>query len=263
MPDKPTFRRDGVTRGDVLISVRNVSKVFKLRRNEVYALRNVSVEVFSGEYLSVMGPSGSGKTTFFNMVGALDVPSSGQVAIGPMDLTRLTGRQLAYVRCNYIGYIFQSYNLIPSLTAQRNVALPRVFRGASTDEAMDAAKCWLQRVGLGDRLDHRPDELSGGQQQRTAIARALVNDPVIILADEPTGNLDLKTGADIIALLKNLSVEEGVTVITATHDHKMLANSDRVLWMRDGEIERLDRREDLHIEEGEILQHGGDALSTE
>ncbi|MGB2613675.1 MAG: ABC transporter ATP-binding protein [Phycisphaerae bacterium] len=263
MPDKPTFRRDGIARGDVLISVRNVSKVFKLRRNEVYALRNVSVEVFSGEYLSVMGPSGSGKTTFFNMVGALDVPSSGQVAIGPMDLTRLTGRQLAYVRCNYIGYIFQSYNLIPSLTAQRNVALPRVFRGASTDEAMDAAKCWLQRVGLGDRLDHRPDELSGGQQQRTAIARALVNDPVIILADEPTGNLDLKTGADIIALLKNLSVEEGVTVITATHDHKMLANSDRVLWMRDGEIERLDRREDLHIEEGEILQHGGDALSTE
>jgi len=263
MPDKPTFRRDGVARGDVLINVRNVSKVFKLRRNEVYALRNVSVEVFSGEYLSVMGPSGSGKTTFFNMVGALDVPSSGQVAIGPMDLTRLTGRQLAYVRCNYIGYIFQSYNLIPSLTAQRNVALPRVFRGASTDEAMDAAKCWLQRVGLGDRLDHRPDELSGGQQQRTAIARALVNDPVIILADEPTGNLDLKTGADIIALLKNLSVEEGVTVITATHDHKMLANSDRVLWMRDGEIERLDRREDLHIEEGEILQHGGDALSTE
>ena len=263
MPDKPTFRRDGIARGDVLISVRNVSKVFKLRRNEVYALRNVSVEVFSGEYLSVMGPSGSGKTTFFNMVGALDVPSSGQVAIGPMDLTRLTGRQLAYVRCNYIGYIFQSYNLIPSLTAQRNVALPRVFRGASTDEAMDAAKCWLQRVGLGDRLDHRPDELSGGQQQRTAIARALVNDPVIILADEPTGNLDLKTGADIIALLKNLSVEEGVTVITATHDHKMLSNSDRVLWMRDGEIERLDRREDLHIEEGEILQHGGDALSTE
>ena len=263
MPDKPTFRRDGIARGDVLISVRNVSKVFKLRRNEVYALRNVSVEVFSGEYLSVMGPSGSGKTTFFNMVGALDVPSSGQVAIGPMDLTRLTGRQLAYVRCNYIGYIFQSYNLIPSLTAQRNVALPRVFRGASTDEAMDAAKCWLQRVGLGDRLDHRPDELSGGQQQRTAIARALVNDPVIILADEPTGNLDLKTGADIIALLKNLSVEEGVTVITATHDHKMLSNSDRVLWMRDGEVERLDRREDLHIEEGEILQHGGDALSTE
>jgi len=263
MPDKPTFRRDGIARGDVLISVRNVSKVFKLRRNEVYALRNVSVEVFSGEYLSIMGPSGSGKTTFFNMVGALDVPSSGQVAIGPMDLTRLTGRQLAYVRCNYIGYIFQSYNLIPSLTAQRNVALPRVFRGASTDEAMDAAKCWLQRVGLGDRLGHRPDELSGGQQQRTAIARALVNDPVIILADEPTGNLDLKTGADIIALLKNLSVEEGVTVITATHDHKMLANSDRVLWMRDGEIERLDRREDLHIEEGEILQHGGDALSTE
>jgi putative ABC transport system ATP-binding protein len=263
MPDQPAFQRDQVARGEVLITVRNVSKVFKLRRNEVYALRDVSVDVFCGEYLSVMGPSGSGKTTFFNMVGALDVPSSGCVAIGPMDLTRLSGRQLAYVRCNYIGYIFQAYNLIPSLTAQRNVALPRIFRGASTDEAMDAAARWLERVGLGDRLHHRPDELSGGQQQRTAIARALVNDPVIILADEPTGNLDLKTGADIIAMLKHLSVEEGVTVITATHDHKMLSNSDRVLWMRDGAVERLERREDLHIEEGQILEHGGGTLETE
>ncbi len=263
MVDQPTFQREQVARGDVLVTVRNVSKVFKLRRNEVYALRDVTVDVRCGEYLSVMGPSGSGKTTFFNMVGALDVPSTGHVTIGPMDLARLTERQLAYVRCNYLGYIFQSYNLIPSLTAQRNAALPRIFRGATTDEAMDIAARWLQRVGLGDRIDHRPDELSGGQQQRTAIARALVNDPVIILADEPTGNLDLQTGADIIALLKNLSVEEGVTVITATHDHKMLSNSDRILWMRDGRVERLERREDLHIEEGQITEHGDASLATE
>ena len=240
-PDAP----DGV-----LIRVRGVSKVYELRGETVHALSDISLDVFRGEYLSVMGPSGSGKSTLFNMIGALDVPSSGSVTIGPLDLTQLSSRQLAYVRCNYIGYIFQSYNLIPSLSALRNVALPRIFTGASTHEAGEAAATVLKQVGLGDRLDHRPDQLSGGQQQRVAIARALVNDPAIMLADEPTGNLDLKTGADIIAILKSLSVERGVTVITATHDHKMLSNSDRVLWMRDGQVDRIDLREDLDIQEG-------------
>jgi len=234
----------------VLIRVRGVSKVYELRGGTVHALSDVNLDVMRGEYLSVMGPSGSGKSTLFNMIGALDVPSSGSVQIGPLDLTQLSSRQLAYVRCNYIGYIFQSYNLIPSLSALRNVALPRVFTGASTHEAGEAAARVLEQVGLGDRLDHRPDQLSGGQQQRVAIARALVNDPAIVLADEPTGNLDLKTGADIIAILKSLSVERGVTVITATHDHKMLSNSDRVLWMRDGQVDHIDRREDLDIQEG-------------
>jgi len=236
----------------VLIRVRGVSKVYELRGGTVHALSDISLDVYRGEYLSVMGPSGSGKSTLFNMIGALDVPSSGSVTIGPLDLTRLSSRQLAYVRCNYIGYIFQSYNLIPSLSALRNVALPRVFGGTSSHEADEAAAAVLKQVGLGDRLDHRPDELSGGQQQRVAIARALVNDPAIMLADEPTGNLDLKTGADIIAILKSLSVERGVTVITATHDHKMLSNSDRVLWMRDGRVDRIDRREDLDIQEGAL-----------
>ena len=234
----------------VLIRVRGVSKVYELRGGTVHALSDVNLDVMRGEYLSVMGPSGSGKSTLFNMIGALDVPSSGSVTIGPLDLTQLSSRQLAYVRCNYIGYIFQSYNLIPSLSALRNVALPRVFTGASTNEAGEAAAAVLKQVGLGDRLDHRPDQLSGGQQQRVAIARALVNDPAIMLADEPTGNLDLKTGADIIAILKSLSVERGVTVITATHDHKMLSNSDRVLWMRDGQVDRIDLRADLDIQEG-------------
>ncbi len=243
---------DGIALGEVLIRARNVSKVYRLRGETVHALKDVSADILCGEYLSVMGPSGSGKTTLFNMIGALDVPSSGSVTIGPMDLTKLSSRQLAYVRCQYIGYVFQSYNLLPSLTASRNVALPRVLSGTDTRTATVAAARVLERVGLGDRLDHRPDELSGGQQQRVAIARALVNDPVIILADEPTGNLDLKTGADIIDLLKRLSVEEGVTIIAATHDHKMLANSDRVLWMRDGAVERIERREDLDIEEGHV-----------
>jgi putative ABC transport system ATP-binding protein len=234
----------------ILIRVRGVSKIYELRGETVHALSDISVDVYRGEYLSVMGPSGSGKSTLFNMIGALDVPSAGSVTIGPLDLTQLSSRQLAYVRCNYLGYIFQSYNLLPSLSALRNVALPRIFTGASSREADEAAAAVLERVGLGDRLDHRPDQLSGGQQQRVAIARALVNDPAIMLADEPTGNLDLKTGADIIGILKGLSVERGVTVITATHDHKMLSNSDRVLWMRDGQVDRIDLRADLDIQEG-------------
>ncbi len=251
-PQTQTQSVDTVALGDVLITVRGISKVYASKKNEVWALRDIDVDVYRGEYLSIMGPSGSGKSTLFNIIGALDRPSEGTVQIGPLNLPKLNRRQLAYIRCNYIGYIFQAYNLIPSLTALRNVALPRIFRGAPDSEAMDAAGKTLTRVGLGDRLDHRPDQLSGGQQQRVAIARALVNDPAILLADEPTANLDLKTGSDIINLMKELSVEQGVTVITATHDHKMLANSDRVLRIRDGMVDRIDRREDIQIEEGEI-----------
>ena len=237
-------------RGDLLIEARGVTKSYKLKEQTVHALAGVDVDIYLGEYLSIMGPSGSGKSTLFNMIGALDRPTAGTVKIGPMDLTKLTSRQLAHVRCHYIGYILQAYNLIASLTALRNVSLPAIFTGVSTEEAEAAAAKVLERVGLGDRMDHRPDELSGGQQQRVAIARALVNDPAIILADEPTANLDFKTGASIIELLKKLSVEDHVTIITATHDHKMLANSDRVLWMRDGKVEKLSRRDELEIEEG-------------
>jgi putative ABC transport system ATP-binding protein len=243
---------------EVLISATGVSKVYRMRAQEVYALRDVSVDVMRGEYLSIMGPSGSGKSTLFNMIGALDVPTSGRVTIGPLDLTRLSSRQLAYVRSNYIGYIFQMYNLIPSLTALKNVALSRMFTGEEPHKADEAAAATLERVGLGHRLGHRPDQLSGGQQQRVAIARALVNDPAIILADEPTANLDFHTGAEIIELLKKLSVNQGVTVVTATHDHKMLANSDRVLWIKDGRVDRIEKREDLHIDEGGIESSGGE-----
>ena len=253
----PKLEKGAVARGEALIRVRNVSKVFKFRKGEVHALRNISVDLMCGEYLSIMGPSGSGKSTLFNMISALDVPTSGTVQIGPLDLPKLSSRQLAYVRCNYIGYIFQSYNLLPSLTALRNVALARVYTGVSDHEAEESAKRCLEQVGLGNRLHHRPDEMSGGQQQRVAIARALVNDPSILLADEPTANLDFKTGGDVINILKELSITNGVTIITATHDHKMLKNSDRVLWIRDGAIDHIDNRDDLHIDEGAISSLGG------
>jgi len=234
------------------VRAEGVSKIYRLRDETVYALRNVSLTIYQGEYLSIMGPSGSGKSTLFNIVGALDKASEGLVRIGELNLAKLSPRQLSHVRCNHIGYVFQAYNLIPSLTALRNVALPRIFMGASPEDADAKAAEVLESVGLGHRLDHTPGELSGGQQQRVAIARALINDPTIILADEPTANLDLNTGAEIIKILKRLSVEQGVTIITATHDHKMLSQSDRVVRIREGQIEAIQKRDELEIEEGSV-----------
>jgi putative ABC transport system ATP-binding protein len=240
------------TNDDSLIRVRGLSKRYRLRGEEVHALRDVNLDVARGEYLSIMGPSGSGKSTLFNLIGALDRPTAGTVQIGPLDLTTLGDEELAYVRCQYIGYIFQTYNLVLSLTALANVALPCLFRGDSPEAAEAAAARVLERVGLGHRLTHRPGELSGGQQQRVAIARALVNEPAILLADEPTGNLDLQTGDEVIALLKGLAESSGVTVISATHDHKMLSRSDRVLWIRDGRVDRIQNRDELNIVVGEL-----------
>jgi putative ABC transport system ATP-binding protein len=237
---------------DVLIKVRGVNKDFRLARTVVHALADVDLDIYRGEYLSVMGPSGSGKSTLFNMIGALDRPSSGEVEVAGVHLTSLTRRQLAHFRGNHIGYIFQSYNLLPAYDAATNVCLPLLFCAWSLDRAMERAKQVLRRVGLGDRLHHRPDELSGGQQQRVAIARALANEPAIILADEPTANLDLVTGEEIIHLLWELCRELGVTVVTATHDHKMLDVSDRILWIKDGSIERLERRQDVDIRVGVV-----------
>jgi putative ABC transport system ATP-binding protein len=240
-----------------LVRAEGVSKIYRLREETVYALRDVSLTIFRGEYLSIMGPSGSGKSTLFNIVGALDNASEGTVRIGDLQLSKLTPRQLSHFRCNHIGYVFQAYNLIPSLTALRNVALPRIFMGVSPEAADVKAAEVLESVGLGHRLDHTPGELSGGQQQRVAIARALINDPAIILADEPTANLDLHTGEEIIHILKTLSVERGVTIITATHDHKMLSQSDRVVRIREGQIEAIQNRDELEIEEGSVeFAHG-------
>jgi len=237
---------------EVIIQCRDLSKVYRMGDTQVYALRDMNLDVFVGEYLSVMGPSGSGKSTLFNMIGALDKPSSGSVSIAGIDLTRQTSRQLAYIRNQHIGYIFQAFNLIPALTALRNVMLPLLFGGNDITEAQARAAAVLTEVGLGDRLHHRPHELSGGQQQRVAIARGLSMSPTIMLADEPTANLDLHTGEDIINILRGLCDHHGVTVITATHDHKMLDKSDRILWIKDGCRDRLQNRADLDIRVGTV-----------
>ena len=241
-----------------LIQIRDLNKTFQLGKVEVCALRNVSLDICRGEYVSIMGPSGSGKSTLFNMIGALDKPTSGSVRVADLDLTQLGRRQLAYFRGNHIGYIFQSFNLIASYDAVDNVAMPLRFSGMAERDARRGASEMLERVGLAHRTSHRPDELSGGQQQRVAIARALVNEPTIILADEPTGNLDLHTGEEIIALLYEMSQNRGLTVVTATHDHKMLSVSDRIVWIKDGQVDRVQNRNDLDIKVG-VLAVEGDA----
>jgi putative ABC transport system ATP-binding protein len=237
---------------EVLIEIRGLQKVFDLGKIKVRALTDMELDIHRGEYLSIMGPSGSGKSTLFNMIGALDRPTAGRITVAGVDLTTLSSRELAYFRGKHIGYVFQSFNLLPAYDATDNVAMPLVFNGWDQSRATARAQEILARVGLGHRFAHRPDELSGGQQQRVAIARALANEPAIVLADEPTGNLDLHTGEEIIQLLSQLSRELGVTVISATHDHKMLATSDRILWIKDGRKDRLERRADLNIRVGAV-----------
>lgn len=236
----------------VVVRTRNVRKTYMLGKVPLDALKGVDLEIYTGEYISIMGPSGSGKSTLFNMVGGLDKPSEGQVYIDEVDLAQLDAYELAWLRCRKIGYIFQTFNLIPVMSALENVTLPMVFAGLSADDARDKGVELLETVGLGDRIQHKPLELSGGQQQRVAVARALANEPALVLADEPTGNLDLHTGTEIINLLYRLKEEKGVTIISATHDLKMLDVSDRIVWIRDGAIDRIERREDLDLKVGTI-----------
>jgi putative ABC transport system ATP-binding protein len=229
------------------VMTKDVVKVYRMGEQEIRALDGVSVTIRTGEYVSIMGPSGSGKTTLFNAIGGLMKPTSGSVFIDEVDVAQLDANELAWLRCRKIGYIFQSYNIVKVMTALENVTLPMLFGGVPPDEAQDRAVEILTRVGLGDRILHTPKELSGGQQQRVAIARAFANRPAIILADEPTANLDLKTGEEIIHLMKEMNREHGVTVICSTHDHKMLDISDRIVWMRDGQIEKIANRRDVDI----------------
>ena len=235
-----------------IIAVKNISKVYVMGQEKVHALRDVSLDIRRGEYLSIMGPSGSGKSTFFNMVGGLDTPSTGEVFVEGHKLANLNSPQLAWFRCHKIGFIFQSFNLIPTMTALENVAIARIFYGREPQLARGDAAEMLEQVGLGHRLDHLPSEVSGGQQQRIAIARALVNRPAIILADEPTGNLDLHTGEEIINLLNEMKASLGITIITATHDMKMLSASDTVIWIKDGSIERVAHKGEFEINIGQI-----------
>ena len=248
------------TLSEFTVRTLDVKRSYKMGSEEVHALRGVSISIQRAEYVSIMGPSGSGKSTLFNMIGGLDRPSSGEVYIDEVDIAQLDAYELAWMRCHKIGYIFQTFNLLPTQTALENVMFPMIMAGMKTDEAQDKAAEILKRVDLGHRLLNRPAEMSGGQQQRVAIARAFANDPTIILADEPTGNLDLQTGKLIIELLRTLNKEKGVTIISATHDHKMLAVSDRILWIRDGLVDRIQKREELKIEEGIIEGAQGEAL---
>ena len=226
---------------DRVIELKELLRHYEMGGDTIRALDGVDLDISRGEYLSIVGPSGSGKTTLFNLIGGLDKPTKGSVYIDGVDISQLDAYELAWLRCRKIGYIFQSFNLIQVLTALENVALPTVFAGVPREEGTTKAKKLLESVGLGERLNHRPTELSAGQQQRVAIARALANDPSIILADEPTGNLDLNTGMEIIDLLHGLNKTRGLTLIAATHDTKMIKASDRIVWMRDGKIEKIER----------------------
>jgi putative ABC transport system ATP-binding protein len=226
---------------DNVIELRDLQRYYTMGAETVKALDGVDLEIKRGEYVSIVGPSGSGKTTLFNLVGGLDKPTKGSVFIDGVDISQLDAYELAWLRCRKIGYIFQSFNLIQVLTALENVSLPTVFAGTPHDEGLKKAEKLLDQVGLGERMNHRPTELSAGQQQRVAIARALANDPAIILADEPTGNLDLNTGMEIIDLLHGLNKMRGLTLVAATHDLKMIKASDRIVWMRDGMVERVER----------------------
>ena len=248
--DNPTGTVDTDRR--VIIRTVDLKKHYDMKQVTTHALRGVDVEIMSGEFISVMGPSGSGKSTLFNMIGGLDSPTSGRVFIDEVDVAQLTAVELAFLRCRKIGYIFQSYNLITYMTALENVTTPMVFAGVSPDQSRRRAMDLLELVGLGDRWFHRPIEMSGGQQQRVAIARSMCNEPSILLCDEPTANLDLQTGRDILGILQKLNQERSVTIISATHDHRMLDICDRLMWIRDGRVERIVPRDQVKIEVGEI-----------
>jgi putative ABC transport system ATP-binding protein len=240
------------TAHEYIVRTKNLAKEYTMGGQTLRALDAVDLDIRRGEYISLMGPSGSGKSTLFNMIGGLDKPSEGSVFIDEVDMAQLDASELAYLRCRRIGYIFQTFNLIMVMTALENVTLPMVFAGLPSDEAAEKGIRLLETVGLGHRVHHKPTELSGGQQQRVAIARSFANDPVIILADEPTGNLDLKTGKEIIDLLRVMNKERGVTIISATHDLKMVDVSDRVVWIRDGQVERIEERSEIKLNVGQM-----------
>jgi putative ABC transport system ATP-binding protein len=216
------------------VKVVEVEKIYRLGENKVHALRGINMELEKGEFVAFMGPSGSGKTTLLNLIGVLDKPSKGKIYIDGIDLTTLKEKDLTKLRRNTMGFIFQFYNLIPVLSAFENVELPMLIAGVPTKARETRARELLEMVGLGNRLYHRPDELSGGEQQRVAIVRALANRPSIVLADEPTGDLDSKTGKEVVQALRDLSSHEGATVIVVTHDPTIASMASRVFEMRDG-----------------------------
>jgi len=219
-----------------IIEVRNLTKVYGNGDNAVHALDSINLSVDEGKFVAVMGPSGCGKSTLLHLIGGLDRPTSGSVMIEGKDIAKMKDDQLTELRRRKMGFIFQFFNLIPVLDAAENAALPLILDGVKQDRAKAKAKEWLQKNKLGDRSTHRPDELSGGQQQRVAISRAMISNPVIILADEPTGNLDTRSGDEIASELRNLVSEYGRTVLMVTHDPRIAAYADRIIFLKDGKI---------------------------
>jgi len=256
MEQTPTFDQ-------LAVIVEGAKKHYYMGGEVVKALDGVDVQIRKGEYVSIMGPSGSGKTTLFNVVGGLTKPTAGRVFIDKTDISKLDATELAWLRCRKIGYIFQTFNLIPIMTALQNVTLPMIFAGVPRSEREDRAFELLQMVGLGDRAGHKPTELSGGQQQRVAIARAFANRPSIVLADEPTGNLDLKTGLEIINLMIEMNRRQDVTIMCNTHDLKIIDASDRIVWIRDGLVDRIETKDEVEITVGQMRDRTTGRLAEE
>ena len=229
-----SYREDLVSSG-IVIKTEELEKTYQMGTKMVHALSGVDLQIRKGEYVAIMGPSGSGKSTLMNLIGCLDSPSSGKYWLAGRLVSDLDDDELAYIRNKEIGFVFQTFNLLPRATALHNVELPLIYNGTPSEERIEKAKKALERVDLTSRISHKPNELSGGQRQRVAIARALVNSPSIVLADEPTGNLDSKTGEEIMALFENLH-EQGNTIIVVTHEHDIAQHAHRIIYIRDGKI---------------------------
>ena len=239
MTASQSYREDLVNSG-IVIQTEDLWKTYEMGAEQLHALRGVNIEIRKGEYVAIMGPSGSGKSTLMNLIGCLDTPGKGNYWLAGRLVSQLDDDELAYIRNKEIGFVFQTFNLLPRATALHNVELPMIYNGTPSEERLDRAKKTLQQVDLGERMMHKPNELSGGQRQRVAIARALVNNPSILLADEPTGNLDSQTGEEIMALFARLH-QTGNTIILVTHEPDIAAHAHRVIRLRDGKVERDER----------------------
>ena len=245
--------------GTPVIELRDICKVYEMGEVQVHALRGVSLQVSKGEIMTIMGPSGSGKSTMMNIIGCLDQPTSGSYFLEGQNVSHLHDDELAAIRNIRIGFVFQTFNLLARTSALQNVTLPLIYAGVPRSERRARAQAALETVGLGHRLDHQPTELSGGQQQRVAIARSLVGDPSIILADEPTGNLDSKSGAEVMAILQELNRNQGITVILVTHDPIIARHSERIIHLYDGQISHTELIEQRLT----AMRPGDDAVQLE